>query len=236
MSKNKSDSNMKLNKEIISIIISMVAVLVSIISLIYTTGYNKKYNNLESYFKPLSYSIEFMDEGYTPEITVEEPDMVWITSPSFSVIPETGGIKSASLVYYYNGDCLASLELRMTKDIDHEKYEASDLEHRIREFSEFAYEELECSLKYSVKGCKLSYYTTIYVVVEDYNNSINITPIVFEYPIGEDGKSIGEYDHREYSKLDLIFKYNEHNNQLPNYDLEMLSDYESIYEKINRIG
>lgn len=32
---------------------------------------------------------------------------------------------------------------------------------------------------------------------------------------------------------DLIFKYNERNNQLPNYDMEMLSDYESLYEKIN---
>lgn len=221
------------NENIVSLVFSLVAVLISAIGLVYSVSHDKNIENMESYFQQLNYHVDFLNEGYTAEIVSKnEEKTVEINTPDFVIVPETGGIKRVSLIFYYDNECYAVLPLSMMEDIDHKKYKASDIMSVIKEFSHYAYTKDVSSKSFKDEGYDASYYTTIFVCVEDFMKNTDITPIVFEYPINGDGNLVGKYDARQYNEVQLVYIYNQTYSPLPIYDMQMLNDYRTLLEKM----
>lgn len=219
---------------VIPIVISALALFVSVISLRNSSQNEIAETNRESYFEPLNYDIKF-DEGYLPTILEQTENSVLINSPSFSIVPETGGINQVDVIYYYDDICFAILKLDLSKEVPHDEYKASNLATKISGFTDYAYVLASSSSAFKNKGYKQSYYTTLYVAVKDYDNNCYINPIVLEYPVDDNGKLSEEYNYRIYEDMDLLYGFNSNYEPLPDYDLKMLKDYKSLREKIDNI-
>ena len=76
------------------------------------------------------------------------------------------------------------------------------------------------------------YFTSLFVVVEGYNNDFYIVPTVFEYSADEDGQLLGGLEIREYNDFDILNIYNESVQKISDFDLQVLKDYVEIKEKL----
>ena len=220
----------------IAIVVAFLSIGISIATLLYTINHDKSTDNHQSYFEPLNYHIEYLngEENYEPTAMEHISGAVEIEPAQIQVIPETGGIHSVTLLYYYEGETRAIMPLTLMKNVDTSEHNAASLGYWIKEYTQYAMAEGPASERMKDSGCGKSYYSSIYVVVEDFDGDLHTAMTVFEYPIGKDGKITGEEDIREYDEMDLLYAYGK-TSPLPDFDTKALSDYKQLKENLTDI-
>ena len=211
---------------ILPIVISLLSVIYIMLTFHYTTDWNKKTNNEASYHDHLNFHIEWDDtEGNTgikgAEYKLPSGLVDKLPNQEMRVTATTGGIRSVSCLFYREGDCLANLKLDMSSEIEHEDRGADDMAYLCEVLSLYPQE-------YEQIGTKGRYLTSLFVVVEGYNDERYIVPTVFEFEADANGALTGKKEVREYSDVDILYTYNKDKAQLTEFDLQTLEDYKKI--------
>lgn len=86
-------------------------------------------------------------------------------------------------------------------------------------------------------GFKESYFTTIFIVVEDYNKNYYVTPINFEYPINGDGSLAEGALYKILSEIDLLYTTGDKSsNSLSTFEESVLKDYRDLIDALRTEG
>ena len=210
---------------ILPLILSFIAIGVSVWTHIETMMTAEIQTNKASYFDQLNFKIswEKSDDdatiigtsAYTPGVPINLPNQ------KFTVEAITGGIKNVSALFYYRGECMAIVKIDMSDRVDHVESDASDMMYAC-EVITFYPQEFE---SYGAEG---RYFTSIYIVVEDYNNDRYIVPTVFEFGADAAGHLNGKQEVRQYNGLDILYTFNKETQAIPDFDFQVLEDYKKI--------
>lgn len=227
----KEGTSMTTIATIITIIIACLSLIISVITMAQTEAYRKQltereealYNN-QSYFQPLNYKItwESTDDSVTLNgVAYDEMSDSLVTElphQKFTVEALTGGIRTVSALFYRDGECLAIRKIDLSDQIEHDTEAAEDIGYVCEVMSVYPQ-----SVETSADGRK-SYFTSIFLVIEGYNNDVYIEPTVLEFGADQTGKLTGEKDVRQYGKLATLYTENKKSSELPHFDTEVLED------------
>ena len=219
--------------ENIPLLLSIIAIILTYANFRYTQSWNQSQANTESYFEPLNYYIEWEDTD--DDTTIQGASYLFRTNQveklpnkKFTVTAVTGGIKSVSVLFYRDGECLANIKIRLTDKNEHNNMSANRAEYVCEVLSLYPQE-------FVAGEAGGDYYTSLFVVIEGYNNDKYITPFVFEYGADKAGNLTGDNRVREYDDVDILYTYNTDSCQIPEFDLKVLKDYEQIEDFIKAL-
>lgn len=215
-------------RDLLSLVISFVALVLSFISLIYGRINDKK----TSYFEPFNYHIEVDSEGYVPNYTHNDGG-IQIHGPTFKIKCDSGSFKNVTVILCADERLHSVLQVDFLDSIDREKHEASANEAEIPDIELYPIRRSEASEESKSMGYKESYYSTVYILVEDFNREYCVTPISFEFPINEDETLSKEVGYRVYNAIDLLYASKA---GIPDYVKPVLTDYRYVIDALELVG
>ncbi len=203
--------------EVISLIISIVSVLIAFGIGVQSWKLQKEYERLNSYSSSLDYTVEISrikDEG---KINFDGKE---INTGRIDVTPKIGGISKVYGLHYYKNNIKAILPIELYRDGLEKTHNAHDLMYGLD------YYTLDCLAEDDE-----SLFSTLFLVVEDYQHNYYTNMIVYEI----DKENLSKIEIRVYTEIDLLYCYNEDMQVLPEYDSSQLLEYKSLLEKLSAV-
>ena len=201
--------------DIIAIFISIVALISSYSTTNKTNEITKEFNTIQTYSEPLSYVVEISSKYCDGCMIIGGKK---IKAKSINVVPNYGGIDKIYGIYYHKDNVMAIISLDFIKKDINEKYKAYNLAYTLPEYTLQILAESDTKL-----------FSTLYLVVKDYQNNIYTNMIVFEI----DKEDYSKVETRQYSEIDTLHLYNNDIENLPEFDFSALKDYQSLLKKLS---
>ncbi len=137
-------------------------------------------------------------------------------------MPKVGGIQKLHIVHYHNDNLIEEFPIDMADEGAASIYDAQKGSYNFGEYTIDILDEDENN-----------YYSTLYLIIEDYNHNIFTNMLVYEIS----KENMSNIEIRVYDKFNIVFAYNTEDNytNLSDFDISQIKEYQTLQDRIDKI-
>lgn len=203
--------------------VAIFSLIISIFSIIWNYSLQEKNTRFNTYNMDLCYSIEFAEDIKEENLFFydETEEAIVISGIKYvNIIPKCGGINSVSIIFNHEKEDFVFSSFGNTLPNLVNVSEAQDAPCSFEDFLLYLYAEDD-----------YKYYSSAFLVIEDYNHNYYSNMIVFEI----NKNDFTDIEERIYSEGDLLYTYNKYEGYLDFFDYEQMKIYLNLKNKLDKI-
>jgi hypothetical protein len=208
--------------EIINLILAVLAIIISIFIHIENMGLQKQYYRINTYSMNLNYKIKLLNPTKEGDVFLEDKKIKINTPSHIGILPKVGGIQKLHIVHYHNDNLIEEFPIDMADEGAASIYDAQKGSYNFGEYTIDILDEDENN-----------YYSTLYLIIEDYNHNIFTNMLVYEIS----KENMSNIEIRVYDKFNIVFAYNTEDNytNLSDFDISQIKEYQTLQDRIDKI-